>query len=73
MDKTAHTMPIAPTGPSARLLVRSLASSASRPRATVAALAVIAPNERRTAADAAATRSPRTPSSSRKRAASSSA
>ncbi|GAA1588552.1 hypothetical protein GCM10009731_47780 [Streptomyces globosus] len=67
--RTAQRMPIAPTGPSARLLVRSLASRASRPSATVAALAVMAPAERRTEAVAARMRSPWAASSSRKRAA----
>ncbi len=70
---TAQTMPIAPTGPSARLFVRSLSSSASSPSATVAALATMAPKERRRAARAAVVRSPWTASSSRKRAVSRSA
>ena len=47
---TAQTMPMAPTGPRARLFVRSLRSSAIRPRATVAALATIGPADCRSAA-----------------------
>ena len=53
----AWTMPIALTGPSARLLVRSLMSRAGSPSATVAALAVIAPKDVRSAARVAAKRS----------------
>ncbi|CAM5255330.1 hypothetical protein SBADM41S_11168 [Streptomyces badius] len=66
-------MPIAPTGPSARLLVRSLSSRASKPAATVAALAVIGPKDSRSAIRMAVNRSPWTASSSRNRAVSSSA
>ncbi|CAM5666986.1 hypothetical protein STENM223S_03437 [Streptomyces tendae] len=68
---TAQTMPMAPTGPSARLLVRSLSSSASRARATVAALATTALQEARRAARTAVKRSGCRASSSRKRAVSS--
>lgn len=71
--KTEQTMPIAPTGPSARLLVRSLRSRASRPSATVAALAVIGPNDCRQASRIAVNRSPCRLSSSRNRAVSRSA
>ena len=62
--RAAHAMPMAPTGPSARLLVRLLSSSASSARATVAALATIGSNERRSATRPAAKRSPVVASSS---------
>ncbi len=54
---TAQTMPMAPTGPSARLLDRSLASRAISASATVAALATIGSTERRRALRMAANRS----------------